>query len=88
MEAQPPAFGIFGAKAMAHDFGPHASRRPEFGDLFQEVVVRVEEKGDLVSKTVNIQAGVDGRLHISNAIRQGKRNFLNGRAACFSNVIT
>ena len=51
VEAQLPRFGIFGAKALAHDRSPQATRGAEFGDFFQEIVVGIEEKRQPVSYT-------------------------------------
>ena len=50
--------GSLRAEALAHDARPQPARRAELGDLFQEVVVRVEEEGQLRRELVHLQPGV------------------------------
>ncbi|MPN21900.1 hypothetical protein SDC9_169282 [bioreactor metagenome] len=87
MEAQHPGFGIFGAKALAHDLRPQAAGGPEFGHLFQKVIMGRKEEGQLRGKMVYFQAGTDGCLDVFNGIGQGKGHLLHGRGPGFPDVI-
>ena len=64
-----------------------ASSRPELGDLFQEIVVRVKEEGKSRRKGVHIQAGCNGRADVSDGIGEREGDFLYGGRASFANVV-
>ena len=66
---------------------PQPAGRAEFGDLFQEIVVRVEEEGELGGKFIHIQPGLDGRLHVGDGIGQGESHFLHGGRAGLADVV-
>ena len=59
-------------------FRPHPSCRPEFGYLFKQIIMRVEEEGQLPGELVHVQPGVDGGLHLGNAVGEGEADFLRG----------
>ncbi len=72
VEAQLPALAVFGAEPLAHDLRPQPPRGAELGDLFEEVVVGVEEEGELRREVVDCQPGVDRRLHVGDGVGQGE----------------
>ena len=78
---------IFCVEALAHDAGPEAARGAEFGDLFDEVVVRVEEEREARGEAVDIETGVDGGLDVRHAIRQGEGDLLRGGGAGLAHVV-
>ena len=87
VEAQHPGFWVLALKATAHDLRPHAARGPELGHLFQEVVVGVEEEGELGGKFIHDPARVDGRLHVGDPVCQGEGNFLHGGGSGLADVV-
>ena len=78
---------VFGREAIAHDASPEAPRGAILRDFFEQIVVRVEEEGELRSKGIDVEPGVNRGLHIRDRIRQRERNFLNGRRAGFADVV-
>src|SRR5262249_22380863 len=76
-----------GAKAVCHAPRPQAARCAELRDLFDEIVVRVEEKRDALAELVDVQAGLDRGLNICRSVCDGERDFLDGRGTCLSNVV-
>ena len=68
VEAQHHRTRIAGAETIAHDFRVQPSGGPELGDLFQEIIVRVEEEGKARGEGVHIEAGCDGRADVSDGI--------------------
>ena len=61
VKAQHHRARIAGAEALAHDVRVQPPRGAELGDLFQKIVVRVEEEGKPRREGIHIQAGFDGR---------------------------
>ena len=51
---------------------PQTTGGPEFGDLFQEIIVNVEKEGNLGGESIHGKTDVHGRLHIADAISQGE----------------
>jgi len=79
---------IFRGEAVAHDFGPEAPSGAKFGDFLEQITVGIEEKGKLRGKFVDGEAGIEGGLHVGDAIGEGEGNFLNCGGTSFANVIT
>ena len=59
----------------------------ELGDFLEQVVVRVEEEGDLRSEVIDEQAGLQGGLHVGDGIGEREGDFLHGGGAGFADVI-
>ncbi len=55
VEAEHPGARIFCVEALAHDAGPEAAGGAELGDLFDEVVVRVEEEREARGEGVDVE---------------------------------
>src|SRR2546423_14783174 len=87
MKSQPPGFFVFSLEAFSHDMRPQSSGRPEFGDLLKELVMRIEKERNLRCKVVYVQPGLDCRLHISDPVRQCKRDLLRCCATCLPNMV-
>ncbi len=51
VEAQLPTGGLLRLEAFAHDLRPHPARGAELGDLFEQVIVRVEEERELPAQS-------------------------------------
>src|SRR5205823_12015139 len=60
---------------------------PEFRDLLEEVDMRIKKEGEARCELVDIQAGLDGRLHIGHPISQGERELLDRGRPGLADVI-
>ena len=67
VEAQLLRARVGRAEPVAHDPRPQPPRRAELRDLLEEVVVRVEEERQPLAELVDVEAGVDRRLHVGDA---------------------
>ena len=56
VEAQHPGARVLGAEALLHGARPDPARRPELGDLLEEVGVGVEEEGEARREAVHVHA--------------------------------
>ena len=79
--------GIFGGEAVAHDARPDAAGGAELGDLFEEVVVGVEEEGEPRREAVDVEPGVDGGLDVGDAVGEGEGDLLRGGRAGLAHVV-
>src|SRR5260370_39529019 len=66
MKAQSARSVRLRAEALQHDCAPHAPCRAKLGDLFDEIVVHIEEKRQLSPQVIDVQPRVDRRLHVSD----------------------
>src|SRR5439155_12311263 len=66
---------------------PDAPGGAEFGDLFEKVVVAVEEEGQPRGEFIDIQAAVLALTDILETIGQGERQFLRRRRARLADVV-
>ena len=78
---------VAGVKTIAHDPGPETPRRAKLGNLFQKIVVRVEEERDAGRKFIDLEPGVDRSFDVSDGIGDGKSHFLDCGRTGFANVI-
>src|SRR5258707_6129402 len=81
MEAQKQRAWIARAEALAHDAGPQAARGAVLGDLFEQIVMSVEEERKLRREVIDAEASVESGLEGSNAIREDESAFLDGTRA-------
>src|SRR5689334_21018552 len=72
MEAHEPRALVLCAKAVFHQPVPDLARRPELGNLFEEIIVGVEEKAEARTKLVHVQAAPPRPLDIFNAVIDGE----------------
>src|SRR6187402_1690940 len=73
MEAQLHRTRIGRAETIAADEGPQPPGGPELGDLFEEVVVRVEEEGESLAEAVDVQARLSRRFDVGDRVRKRER---------------
>ena len=66
---------------------PQPPRRAELGDLLEKVVVRVEEERQPLAEPVDVEPGVERRLHVGERIRERERDFLDRRRSRLADVI-
>ena len=87
VEPQRPGAFRVRAKAFVHDRAPEPSRRAKLGDLLDEIVVHIEEEGELCTEGVHIESGVDRGLHVRDAVRQRERELLRCIRSGLADVI-
>ena len=79
--------GILGVEVVAHDARPHAACGAELRHLFQEIAMRVEEERQPRRELVDIEPGINRRLHVGHAVGQRERHFLHCRRAGLAHVV-
>ncbi len=63
MKTQLHRVRIFRAEALLHNSGPHAPGRAEFRDLFEKIIVHVEEEAQTFREVVDVQPAIDRGLY-------------------------
>src|SRR5438552_9365025 len=66
---------------------PDSASRSVFGDLFKEVVVRIEKETQPRSEIIDVHSMIDRVLHIFNSVAKRERQFLERGRASLANVI-
>ena len=87
VETEHPGARILRAEAIAHDAGPDAAGGAKLGDLFEKIVMRVEEEGEARGEAVDVEARVDGSLDVGDAVGQCEGDFLRGGRSRFAHVV-
>ena len=76
------------AESLLHDPRPHATQRAVLGDLFHEIVVRVEYPRNARAPRIRANAALRECLAVRDGVGERERNFLRRRAARVTHVIT
>ena len=66
---------------------PDPARRPELGDLLEEIVMDVEEEREPGRETIDVQPARYPALHVREAVGQREREFLRSGRAGFADVV-
>src|SRR5215204_263702 len=66
---------VTGSVLLLHHGRPDAPRGAELGDLLEEVYVRVEEEREARREVVHVEPRLYARLHVGEAVGQGKGEF-------------
>ena len=74
-------------ETIAHEGSVQPPRSAILCDLFQKIVVRVEEEGKARSKFIHLQTCPKCRLDVGDGVRQSEGHFLRRSGAGFANVI-
>src|SRR5271169_4947381 len=88
MKAQQQRPRIAGMKAFAHNSAPQPTRGPVLGNFFQQVAMSVEKERKLRREVVDAKPRVQRGLNVSDAVSEGKRDFLNSSRASFADVVS
>ena len=79
--------GFFAPKWSRMMRAQSAARAAELGDLFKEFVVGVEKERQAWSEAVDVEAGIEGGLHIGHAVGEGEGDLLRGGRAGLAHVV-
>jgi len=80
VETHPPGTGILGFIAVPHRLRPDPPRRPQFGDLFEEINVGIEEERKARGEFIHIQPlAADHVLHVFHPVPKRKGQLLHRR---------
>src|SRR5690606_24666801 len=74
-------------ETIPHYLCPEAARGTKLCDLFNKVVVRIEEERKPRSEIINVEADLYGGFDITDRVGKSECDLLGGRRACLSNVI-
>src|SRR5438132_11235 len=88
MKAQQPTALVLRSEAVFHHLIPDLACRPIFGNLFEEIVMRVEKKAEPRSELVHVKPAPPRPFHILHAVVKSERQLLECGRACLANVIS
>jgi len=78
---------VLRTEPLAHDPCPEPTRGAELRHLLEEVHVAGEEEGQARGEVIDAQAGVDRRLHVRDAVREGECDLLCRRRPRLAHVV-
>ena len=87
MEAEHHGFRVLRPETVAHEVGIEAARSSKFGDLLEEIAVRIKEEREPRSEIINVQASRLRSLDVRNGVGKGKRHLLHSCRSSFADVI-
>ncbi len=88
MEAQLQTALILGAVAIPHGLRPDLARRAILRDLFEEIVMRVEEETKPWREGIYRKPALDGPIDVFESVAQRERQLLHRRRSGFADVVT
>src|SRR3954447_3417941 len=88
METHEPRTCLLGAEAVLHQAIPDFARRTVLRDLFEEVVMRVEEEAETRTKFVDVESAPSRPFDVFHAVIDREREFLQRSGTGFTNVIS
>ena len=87
MEAHQHRLGIRCPEAFFHDPRPNAPAGAHLGYFFEEIDMRVPEKGESSREFVYLESSFDSFLDIGDAVINRKGKFLHGGRARFPDMV-
>src|ERR1700693_3356666 len=87
MEAHQTGSVILGAETVLHQAIPDLARGAVFGDLFEEIVVRIEKKAEPRAEVVDVEATAARPLDVFDAVVDGEREFLQRGRSGLANMV-
>src|SRR5689334_8407676 len=88
MEAHQPGTGILCLECFAHLTRPDATCSAVFGNLFEEVVMSIEEEGKAWREFIYIHTAGDAPTHILQSIAERESQFLHGSRTRLTDMIS
>ena len=88
VEAHEPGALVLRAEAVLHQPIPDFARRAILGNLFEEIVVRVEEEAQARTELVHIEPAAARPLDVLDAVIDRERQFLQRGRTGLANVIS
>src|SRR5208282_3292494 len=73
---------------VAHHPGPDPARRAEFGDLLEEIVVRIEEEREALSEVVHVETPLLRLRDVGASVREREGELLDRGRTGFADVVT
>ena len=87
VNAEHLGFCFLGLETILHDLGPDAAGCAELRNFLENIVVCVPEEGETSCKVVNVEAGLNGSLDVSDAVCNGECNFLRCCGTSLADVV-
>src|SRR5689334_13312903 len=88
VKPQHPGTRILSVKTISHHSGPDSPGSAKLRYLLEKIIMRVEKERKAGSEGIDIQATIEGRLHIRHCIREGECELLNCRRTGFTNMVS
>ena len=88
MKAHQPGALVLGAETGLHYLTPNLPGGAVLGDLFEKIVVRVEEEAQARTELVHVEAAAPRPFDIFDTVVEREREFLQGGRAGLANVIS
>src|SRR5512133_928399 len=88
VKTQQPGTWVFCLERLAHLTRPNATGGAILGDLFEEVIVRIEEEGKTRRELVHVHAARNTPPDVFESVAQGECQFLCGCRSRFTDVIS
>src|SRR6266699_6508405 len=74
-------------EAIARNMRPHTASSAEFGNFFKQVVVAVEEKGQVTREGIYIESSINGSLNVCDGIGEREGDLLYSGGAGFAYMV-
>src|SRR5207245_1170291 len=87
MEAELHALRPLRLEPLFHDPRPKTPGSAKLRDFFEHVIVGIEEKRELRTECIDVQACLESRPYIGDRIRECKRKLLNRCGPRLTNMI-
>src|SRR5208337_4348590 len=87
VETQGETARVGGFVPLGHRFVPDPASGAVLGDFLEEIVVGVEEEGELRDELVHGEAAADAPFDVFHAVAEGEGEFLDGGGTSFADVI-
>ena len=88
MESHQPSALVLRLEPVFHYLVPDLARSAVFGNLFEEIIVRVEEKAEPWAEVVHVQPASPRPFHVLHAVVKGECQFLQRGRTGLANVIS
>ncbi len=88
MKAHLPGARVLSPKTLLHMARPDPASCAVLADLFKKIEMGVKEKRETRRKVIDVEAGLDPRLDIGEAVSQRESKLLHCSGAGFPNMIT
>src|SRR5579864_7776361 len=88
MKPKQPGALVLRFEPLLHHLVPDLARSTIFGNLFEEIIMRVEEKAEPRAKFVHLKPSTPRPFHVLHAVVKRERQLLQRGRTGFANVIS